>query len=220
MHAQQDRTFNLTNMPEKGKMKIIVLISGNGSNLQALIDAAESNELPAEIALVVSNKSSAYGLERAKRHDIATLVMPTQPFRQLKDWRREYDVALANSIKTSCSADLIVLAGWMHILSQEFLETLKVPVINLHPALPGAFVGVNCIQRAYEAFQDGTLVDGKTGVMIHDVIPEVDMGRVICTQEVFIQPDESLEHFEERLHKIEHEAIVRGTRMRLQELAR
>jgi len=206
-------------------MKVVVLISGNGSNLQAIIDAVEAKSLDAEVALVVANKSTAYGLERAKKHAIPTLVMTTQPFKQefgaTGSWRREYDLALAKAIKIACpDAKLIVLAGWMHILSQDFLQTLDLPVINLHPALPGSFVGVNCIQRAYDAFHKGELPHGKTGVMIHDVIPEVDMGRVICTHEITIQPDETLEQFEQRVHEIEHVAIVRGTRLRLQELER
>ena len=103
---------------------------------------------------------------------------------------------------------MIVLAGFMHILSKEFIDS-SAKIINLHPALPGSFVGINCIERAYEAFQRGEIT--KTGVMVHYCVPEVDRGAVICFQECLINSNETLKDLERKIHEIEHFLIVEGT---------
>ena len=100
----------------------------------------------------------------------------------------------------------------MHIVSPEFLAVLNgVPCINLHPALPGQFDGIEAIKRAYDAFANGTLKDGKTGVMVHEVIAEVDRGAPIVVQEVECKKGESLEELEGRIHEVEHKIIVEAT---------
>lgn len=181
--------------------RLCVLISGSGSNLQALIDAIQAGDITAEIVLVVSNRQSAYGLERAKQADIPTLYFP---FNKGQD-RQQYDADLAAQIQAS-QVDLIVLAGWMHILSPMFLDVFPQRVINLHPALPGMFAGTHAIERAYQAYQEGAVVE--SGCMVHYAIPEVDMGAVIQQAVVPILPNDTLDDFEARMHQTEHRILV------------
>jgi folate-dependent phosphoribosylglycinamide formyltransferase PurN len=108
----------------------------------------------------------------------------------------------------------------MHILSPSFLDLLgpSTPIINLHPALPGAFDGADAIGRAYAAFQKGELENGRTGVMVHRVVKEVDRGEPLVVREVPVKEGESLEELEARIHSIEHELIVEGARKVLEEI--
>ncbi|KAJ3309693.1 hypothetical protein HDV04_005810 [Boothiomyces sp. JEL0838] len=198
------------------KPKIVVFVSGSGTNLQALIDATKSGDLECEIALVVSNKPSAYGLKRAEQNNIPTLVKTLKQYKDQGKTRLDYDIDLATEVieKLECTPSLIVLAGFMHILSADFLQLFpKDSVINLHPALPGAFDGAKAIERAFEAFQKGEIEH--TGVMVHRCIPEVDRGTVIVKQICPIEKTDTLNDLEERIHKIEHELIVQGTGLAL-----
>ncbi|KAI5121606.1 hypothetical protein M0805_009477 [Coniferiporia weirii] len=201
--------------------RIVVLISGSGSNLQALIDAQNTPALPdCQIVRVISNRKAAYGLTRAATASppIPTAYLALQPFLKAHpgSTRADYDKAIAQLVVAE-SPDVVVLAGWMHILGEAFLETLgTVPVINLHPALPGAFDGAHAIERAYEAFQRGEIE--KTGIMVHRVIQEVDRGEPIVLREVPIEKGESIEAFEERLHRAEWEIIVEATAKILEEV--
>jgi formyltetrahydrofolate-dependent phosphoribosylglycinamide formyltransferase len=198
------------------KPRLVVLISGGGTNLQALIDAINAGVLEAEICLVVSNRKEAYGLERAKNEKLETLYAPLKPYRDAGRTREEYDAELASSIAKS-EPDLIVQAGWMHILSPAFLDQFPRRVINLHPALPGEFDGANAIVRAWEAHKKSNLE--RTGAMIHWVIPKVDAGEVIISREVHFLENDTLDSFEARLHVLEHQLIVEGTRRALKLLA-
>ncbi|MBN1122638.1 MAG: phosphoribosylglycinamide formyltransferase [Anaerolineae bacterium] len=191
-------------------MRLVVLISGSGSNLQAIIDAIDSGHLDAKIALVVSNRQSAYGLQRADAAGIPTLYFPLKPYRDAGQPRNLYDTDLADQIALH-TPDLIVLAGWMHILSPAFLNRFPRQVINLHPALPGTFPGTDGIRRTYEAYQRGEVEHG--GCMIHYVIPEVDAGDVIVKEIVPIEPGDTLEQFEEHIHAAEHRIIVEAIRL-------
>ncbi|MCQ3931256.1 MAG: phosphoribosylglycinamide formyltransferase [Chloroflexi bacterium] len=181
--------------------RLCVLISGSGSNLQALIDAIHAGDINAEIVLVVSNRQTAYGLERAKQAGIPTLYFP---FKKGQD-RQRYDADLAEHIRGN-QVDLIVLAGWMHILSPAFLDAFPQQVINLHPALPGMFTGTHAIERAYQAYQEGAITE--SGCMVHYAIPEVDMGAVITQTTVPILPTDTLDDFETRMHQTEHRVLV------------
>ncbi len=192
-----------------GRARLAVFISGFGSNLQAIIDAVQAGELDAEIVLVVSNRKAAYGLVRAERAGIPTLYFPLKPYRDAGRSREEYDADLAERV-AACEPDLIVLAGWMHILSPAFLDRFPNRVINLHPALPGRFPGTHAIERAYEAFQRGEIEH--TGVMVHWVIPEVDAGPVIVSEEVPILPSDTLDDLAARVHEVEHRLIVEAIR--------
>ncbi|MBZ0316755.1 MAG: phosphoribosylglycinamide formyltransferase [Anaerolineae bacterium] len=181
--------------------RLCILISGSGSNLQALIDAIHAGDIAAEIVLVVSNRQTAYGLERAKQAGIPTLCFP---FKKSQD-RQQYDADLAERIRGN-QVDLIVLAGWMHILSPAFLDAFPQRVINLHPALPGMFSGTHAIERAYQAYQEGAIIE--SGCMVHYAIPEVDMGAVITQATVPILPTDTLDEFETRMHQTEHQILV------------
>ena len=182
--------------------KLVVLISGNGSNLQAILDACAENELPASVDAVFSNKSAAYGLTRARNAGVPATCFPKLP----DESRRDYDTRLAEEV-ARYQPDYVILAGWMRLLTSAFLDRFPNRVINLHPALPGTFPGTHAIERAYDAWQRGET--DRSGVMVHLVPDEgVDDGPVLATQEIFFQEGESLEQFEARVHAIEHNLLV------------
>jgi formyltetrahydrofolate-dependent phosphoribosylglycinamide formyltransferase len=191
-------------------LRLVVMISGGGSNLQALINAIASGTLNAQIVLVVSNRGKAYGLERAKNANIPTLYFPLKPYTDADKPRTEYDTDLALAIK-EYQPDFVVLAGWMHVLSGHFLAHFPRRVINLHPALPGIFNGTDAIARAYEAYRAGEITH--SGCMVHYAIPEVDMGDVIVQALVPFHEDDTLETYEARMHSEEHKIIVQAIRL-------
>lgn len=192
--------------------RLVVFLSGSGSNLQAIIDAIAAGDLAAEIVLVVSNRSAAYGLVRAEQAGIPTLTLPYRSSGAAD--RSAYDRSLAQQVQPY-QPDLIVLAGWMHILSEAFLAWFPWKVINLHPALPGRFPGTHAIARAYEAYRRGELTH--SGCMVHYAVPEVDAGPVIAQATVPIEPGDTLAAFEARMHATEHHLIVEAIRTLLQE---
>ncbi|KAF9114246.1 hypothetical protein BGX27_011372 [Mortierella sp. AM989] len=197
--------------------RVVVLISGTGSNLQALIDAVNNGTLEAEIPLVISNRSKVFGLERAEKAGIPTKVLALKPYTTAGKTRSEYDADLAQLI-VAAKPDLVVLAGFMHILSPAFLDQFpSTPLINLHPALPGQFDGAKAIERAYEAYQKGEIKH--TGVMVHRVIQEVDGGEPLLVKEVEIKPEDDLAALQQRIHSIEHVLLVQGAAMVLEEEA-
>jgi formyltetrahydrofolate-dependent phosphoribosylglycinamide formyltransferase len=191
------------------KLRLVILISGSGSNLQAILDAIAEGELTAVVTLVISNRKAAYGLVRAKNANVPTLYHPFKPYREASKSRDEYEADLAEQIKPY-QPDLIVLAGWMHVLGGAFLRQFPHQIINLHPALPDAFPGTHAIERAYAAYQKGTITH--SGCMIHYVVPEVDAGEVILEAIVPIMVDDTLDTFAERMHKTEHRIIVAAIR--------
>jgi phosphoribosylglycinamide formyltransferase-1 len=187
-------------MPDQ--KRLVVLISGSGTNLQAILDACREGTLRAQVAAVISNKSDAFGLERARRAGVPAVVRP----RPKEQDRREYDSQLADLVDTY-HPDWVILAGWMRVLSSNFLNRFPNRVINLHPALPGMFPGTHAIERAFEAFQKGEI--RRTGVMVHLVPDEgVDCGPVLQQQEVAILPEDTLETLEARIHSVEHRLLV------------
>lgn len=189
--------------------RLVVFISGNGSNLQAIIDAIQAGQLAARIELVVSNRREAYGLVRAEEANLPTLYFPLKPYLEAGQSRDQYDVVLAERVAAH-QPDLIVLAGWMHVLNAAFLERFPQRVLNLHPALPGCFPGTHAIERAYAAFQRGEI--DHTGIMVHWVVPEVDAGPVVATAKVPIYPADSLTALEDRVHTAEHDLLVEAIR--------
>ena len=160
--------------------RIAVLISGSGTNLQAIIDAVAEGRLPGvEIAVVVSNRRRAYGLQRARKADIPTLYFPLKPYRAPGQSRRGYDADLAKLLRDTYGVEWVVQAGWMHLFSMAFLQHYPNRVVNLHPALPGSFPGMHAIEEAWEAYQRGEIEH--TGVMVHLVPDEgVDDGPVVA----------------------------------------
>ncbi len=182
--------------------RLVVLVSGGGSNLQALIEASASGRLPATIAAVVSNKPEAFGLERARQAGIPAVALPKAATLE----RRAYDLALAE-LAVGYGPDWVVLAGWMRLLSRAFLDRFPGRVINLHPALPGQFPGTHAIERALAAYQAGRIQH--TGVMVHLVPDEgVDSGPVLGQADVPIHPNDNLAALEARVHAAEHQLLV------------
>ena len=187
--------------------RIAALISGNGTNLQAIIDAIAAGELPGlEICLVVSNRREAYGNKRAIQHGIPLVYFPLLPYTKTGRPREDYDAALARIVQ-SFDAEWIVLAGWMHIFTNAFVRAYPGRILNLHPALPGTFPGTDAIERAFEAYQRGEIEH--TGVMVHLVPDEaVDAGPVLAHTEVPIYPDDTLELLQARIHETEHRLLI------------
>jgi phosphoribosylglycinamide formyltransferase-1 len=182
--------------------RLVVLISGNGSNLQAILDACNSSELSASVVCVISNKADAYGLVRAKNAGVEAIYFA----KQANESRNEYDARLAELVITK-QPDYILLVGWMRILTSSFLNCFPNRVINLHPALPGTFSGTHAIERAFEAYQRGEIAH--TGIMVHLVPNEgVDDGPVLATEVVPINKDDTLESLEKRVHQTEHRILV------------
>ena len=183
--------------------RIVVLVSGNGTNLQALMDAVGTGELNAEIVAVISNKAEAFGLERAARAGIRTEVLEALPDEE----RGDYDARLASLI-APYRPGLVVLAGWMRLFTTGFCT--KHRIINLHPAKPGLFPGLHAIQRSYDAWKAGEL--NESGVMVHWVPDSsVDAGPVIVWRPVPFLPGDSIDDFEARVHAIEHEVLLEAT---------
>ncbi|KAK1755598.1 phosphoribosylglycinamide formyltransferase [Echria macrotheca] len=206
--------------------RVLVMASGNGSNFQALIDAVANGQIPnSRIVQLVVNRGKAYAIKRAEQAGIPWeyFNLISNGFQdksekdpaKLQQARDRYDAALAQKIlESDARPDLIVLAGWMYIFGEHFLDPISargIRVINLHPALPGKYDGVNAIERAYEDFQAGKLEGNKTGIMVHYVIKQVDRGETIMTREIEIRQGESLDELKERIHANEHQLIVEAT---------
>ena len=188
--------------PSRDAARLVVLISGSGTNLQAILDACASGELAARVVAVVSNNPDAYGLERARR-----AAVPAVTYVKRKDQeRRAYDAALAD-IVAPYQPHWVVLAGWMRILTSTFLDCFPNRIVNLHPALPGAFPGLHAIERALDAYRRGEVAH--TGVMVHLVPDEgVDSGPALAQEVVPICPEDTLESLSERMHTVEHRLLV------------
>ncbi len=183
--------------------KLVILISGNGSNLQAVIDAIQNKQIDCTIEAVISNKKEAFGLKRAEKAGIKAIHFPLKKGSD----RKVYDAELAELVK-SFNPDFVFLLGWMRILSNNFISHFEKQIINLHPALPNTFAGTHAIQDQYEAFAKGKI--DKCGIMTHFVPDEgVDSGPVILTQEVPLSLRDSMEEFEERIHQAEHKLVIK-----------
>lgn len=190
-------------------VRIAILISGFGSNQEAILQAVEEGRLPGiQVALVVSNRIEAFGIKRAIRHGVPVVYFPLAPYTKAGRPRQEYDADLA-AILSAFGVTWVVQAGWMHVFTNAFLSRFPSRVINLHPALPGAFPGTHAIQRAYEAYQKGEI--DHTGVMVHLVPDEgVDVGPVVLQETVPINPQDTLDDLEARIHAVEHRLLVQA----------
>jgi phosphoribosylglycinamide formyltransferase-1 len=184
--------------------RVVVLASGNGSNLQAILDGCANGGLRghAEVVAVVSDQSDAYALQRAALAGVPSVHIG----RHSGEARADYDARLTD-IVAGFDPDLIVLAGWMRILTTSFLGWFPDRVINLHPARPGELPGTHAIERAWQEALAGERTG--TGVMVHRVPDEgVDTGPVLATEDVPIAPDDTLEALEARIHTVEHRLLV------------
>lgn len=174
-------------------VKVAVLISGNGTNLQALIDACAEEDFPAEIVKVFSNREKAYGLERAKKAGIDTMVIKHTDFES----REAFDEKLNTEIR-ACGAKFICLAGFMRILDARFVNRWKNRILNIHPSLLPSFKGLHTQERALEA---GVRF---TGCTVHFVSPEMDEGPIISQAVLAINPDETADQLSKRVLELEH----------------
>jgi len=173
--------------------RIVVLISGSGTNLQAIIDASQADDYPGSIVGVVSNKSDAYGLTRAENANIATIALSHKDFNS----RESYDQALIAEID-KLSPDVIVLAGFMRILSPAFVQHYQGKLLNIHPSLLPKYQGLNTHQRAIDAG------DKEHGVSVHFVTEELDGGPVILQAKVPVFEGDSSDDLAARVHEQEH----------------
>lgn len=176
------------------KKRVAVLISGNGSNLQALIDASLVTNSPYSIELVISNKLEAFGLIRAKKAGIKTAILSHKDFAD----RKLYDQQI-NKILEENNIEIVCLAGFMRILSKEFVHIWRGKIINIHPSMLPEFKGAHAIVEAFNAKVE------YTGVTVHHVTEEMDAGEVILQEKLKIEKGESLESLTERIHKLEHQ---------------
>ena len=181
--------------------RLVVLASGNGSNLQAIIDACEAETLHAHVVGVVSDNRDSFALQRAAQHNVACRVVDAA-----NTGRSEFNIQLARAV-SEFKPDIVVLAGFMRLLTMEFLAHFPQRVINVHPALPGELPGTNAIARAFDEFAAGKRTH--TGVMVHFVPDEgVDNGPVIDSAMVSIYPTDSLADLEQRMHATEHQLLI------------
>jgi phosphoribosylglycinamide formyltransferase-1 len=186
-------------------MRVVVLASGTGSNAEALIKAASDWPLGLQVAAVVSNQPGAGVIAKATQHNVDSVVLE----KNLGEARAAYDARLSQVVR-SHQPDLVVLAGWMRILTESFIASCGAPIINLHPALPGELPGTNAIERAFAERESGRTI---SGVMVHLVPDEgVDTGPVLGSVDVELCGSDSLEQFAQRMHRAEHELIVRIVR--------
>jgi phosphoribosylglycinamide formyltransferase-1 len=187
--------------------RLVVLASGNGTNLQAIINACATTidtvqQLDAQVVGVVSDQHEAFALNRAQCNNVETAVVATKPH----ETRQQYDTRLAQ-IVGAWQPHIVVLAGFMRILSNTFLSQFPNQVINIHPALPGQLPGTHAIERAFTEFTQGTRRE--TGVMVHFVPDEgVDNGPVIAQQTVPIHVADTLSSLEARVHATEHALVI------------
>jgi len=190
--------------------RLAVLTSGDESNLQALIDHIESGDLMAEISVVVSNEANVPELHQAAEAGIPTEILSVEEVLGDGGDRAAYNIELAGLV-SRYDPDLVVLTGWIPVLGRDFLEHFGDNIINLHPAMPGAFPGGDAIARAHGAFHRNEIKH--TGVMVHRVTNEVGAGRVIVSEPVPIFHGESVADLEERVHMVERNLIVAAVDM-------
>ena len=187
-------------------LRIVVLASGGGSNLQAIIDACAAGDIKATVVGVASDNPSAFAIQRAASHHIDTAVVAPLD----NEPRSSFDSRLAQTI-APWRPDLVVLAGFMRKLSTSFIQHFPNSIINLHPALPGQLPGINAIERAYGEFAAGNR--SSSGVMVHYVPDEgIDTGPVIASMPVVFEEHDTLHDFEQRMHATEHQLLISAIR--------
>ena len=182
-----------------GTRRTAVLISGTGTNLQALLDAARDPSYPARIVLVVSNRPDAGGLERAARAGVPTRVIPSRAFAD----REAFDAALDEALREA-EVELVCLAGFMRVLGRDIVERWRDRMLNIHPSLLPAFRGLETHARVLEA---GLPV---TGCTVHFVRPEIDEGPVIVQGVVPVLPGDTVESLNARVLEVEHRCYPRA----------
>ncbi len=195
-------------IPEGGVLltRVAVLVSGGGSNLQALIDAINEDEIPARIVLVISNKPGVYALKRALKHDISSLVIPTENLS-----REEYSDLILQKLQRE-KIDLVCLAGFMRILSPKVPEAFPNRILNIHPSLLPAFGGKGMYGlRVHQAvLESGAKY---TGATVHLVTADTDKGPIVCQQVVKVEDDDTPESLARRVLEVEHQIYPKALKL-------
>jgi phosphoribosylglycinamide formyltransferase 1 len=174
-------------------MRLGVIISGSGTNLQAIIDASESGALDGDVVVVISNHDSARGLVRAKDHGIDGVYIDRGRYNSI----REYNAAIRDILRDYV-VDVVVMAGYMRLLGHEVLDFFPNRVLNIHPALLPSFPGASAIHDAFDA---GVKV---TGVTVHFANENFDEGPIIAQEAVVVAEEDTVETLEAKIHEVEH----------------
>jgi phosphoribosylglycinamide formyltransferase 1 len=185
------------------KRRVAILISGRGSNMAALIEAARKENFPAEIAMVISNRADAVGLEKARAGGVATLTIESKPFG--KD-RAAFEAALQSALDQH-RIELICLAGFMRLFTAEFVQHWYGRMLNIHPSLLPSFPG---LEPQAQALRAGVKVSGAT---VHFVVPETDAGPILMQGAVAVRDDDTPETLAARILKIEHRIYPEALRL-------
>ncbi len=183
-------------MGERHPLALGVLVSGSGTNLQAIIDAIAAGALDARVAVVISNRAEAYGLERARLAGIPAVHL--DPAASQGSGAYDHEI---REVLEGHGVELVVMAGYMRLLGAEVLRAFPGAVINLHPALLPAFPGATAIR---DAFEWGVKV---TGVTVHFADEEFDRGPILCQEPVIVEEPDTLETLEARIHEVEHRLL-------------
>jgi phosphoribosylglycinamide formyltransferase-1 len=191
------------------RAKLAVLISGRGSNLQALIDAANDPDFPAEVTMVISNRPKAKGLARAIKAGIAQTVIDHKDFQS----REDFELALHDALKIA-EVDYICLAGFMRILTPQFVDKWRERIVNIHPSLLPAFKGLHVHERMIDA---GVKIAGCT---VHFVSAEMDEGPIIGQAALPVLPGETAESLSERILELEHKLYPACLKLLIEKKAR
>ena len=183
-------------------LKIGVLLSGSGTNLQAIIDGIAAGELPVEIVQVVSSRPDAYGIQRAQKAGLPVLVMDRAAYADPE----AADARIAAALKEA-GAEYVAMAGYMRKVTPVLLDAYPNRILNLHPALLPSFKGAHAIQEAFDA---GVKV---TGVTVHFANEDYDRGPIIAQRAVEVREDDSVDTLEARIHEVEHELYPQVLRL-------
>ncbi|MDP8213074.1 MAG: phosphoribosylglycinamide formyltransferase [Candidatus Zapsychrus exili] len=183
-------------------MKFAVFVSGNGSNLQAIIEAVKEKKIKAELALVFSNRRKAYALKRAEEAGIKTLCLNPKEYTNPQSYDRDIVISLKEN-----NIDFIVLAGYMKLLTPFFVKEFPRKILNIHPSLLPSFKGTHSIKDA------STYGAKVTGVTIHFVNDKMDNGPIIMQESIKIHEKETIVDLEERIHRIEHRIYPKAIQM-------
>jgi phosphoribosylglycinamide formyltransferase-1 len=175
------------------RIRLGVLVSGSGTNLQAILDACAAGEIAADVAVVISNKADAYGLDRARLAGVPAAHVDPAAFAD----RAGYDHAVREALDRA-RVDYVVMAGYMKLLGTEVLDAYPMRVLNIHPALLPSFAGAHGIR---DAFDHGVKV---TGVTVHFANAVFDEGPIIAQEAVPVLEDDTIESLESRIHAVEH----------------
>lgn len=183
-------------------MNIAVLCSGSGTNLQAIIDNIKSGYIPAKLALVLSDKKDAFALDRARKSGIETIVLNPKDYKT----REDFDKEVAKNLKKR-NVELVVLAGFMRLLSPYLIKEYKNKIMNIHPALLPSFKGTHAVK---DALSYGVKVTGPT---VHFVDEHLDNGPIILQRCVEIKADDTEDTLLERVHSVEHKIYPEAVKL-------